>query len=668
MQTRKKGRIMANLSKLAKAFMLPIALLPIAGLFLGVGTTIVGQFREFSNFWWFGRVLRMIGNIPFQNLPALFAISIAIAFTKDAGVAGLTAFLAWLVFNVFISLYMREGQTQWKIMADFELNWYRYPNNGSNVLNLPNTNFQDYTFRMDNNGYLPPYNTSSVNARGYGPSHIGMKNILASQLSAEYDTTIYPDDITLFQAKSVVKEPMFYNLWFWRGDIGVTPSMVQPILGIGARNFGVGEFGGSLNTGVFGGIAVGGLVAFIYNRFYKLQLPKFISFFGGVRSVPIITFIAIMPLAAAFIIIWPGFGNLLIRLGKWSSTLPSGLDSFIFGVAKRSLIPFGLHHVFYAPMWWSSAGGQLNEFIRPELVKEAATLSAQGDQTGIMAVLADGKIKLQDVWASGLHLGRFQSGEFAMMMFALPGIAIAMWLTIPRENRRAALGIYFSAALTSFLTGITEPIEFTFLFVAPFLYYFVHVPIFASSYMVANIMEIKVGMTFSGGMLDWLIFGVIPSFDGHETRWWWVPIIGSGYALVEAIIFYIIIKKFNIMIPGREATEFRLFTKSDFRNKGSTQKSQLPQENERTQAIIKALGTMKNLENVDACATRLRVTVFNPKKVNVAKLKSLGAVAVVVNDKSIQAIFGGEADVIKTNINEMKNNPPISKIIKKEAT
>ncbi len=646
----KKAKMMANLSKLSKAFMLPIALLPIAGLFLGVGTTIVGQSMEYSGFWWFGRVLKTTGNIPFQNLPVLFAISVAIAFTKDAGVAGLTALIAWLVFNMFISAFMRYGESEWVVTASFKLNWKRFPNNGSSIVGLSNTDFKDFIFKMKDHGYIPPYNTTGVVAGGFGQNHIGMRDILAQELSSKFNTHILSSDITLFDATSVKRVPHYFNLWFWKDAIGVTPSIVTPILGIGApTSTGIQMFGGSLNTGVFGGIAVGGLVAVIYNKFYKLQLPKFISFFGGVRAVPIISFICVIPLSSMFIILWPGFGNLLTQFGKWSGTLPVGLDSLIFGLMKRALIPFGLHHVFYAPLWWTSAGGQLSDFINSTQVSHASTLSAQGDQMGIMSVLADGKLKIQDVWAAGLHLGRFQSGEFAIMMFALPATAIAMWLTVPKQNRKAAMGIYFSAALTSMLTGITEPLEFTFLFVSPALFYLVHVPIFASSYMLANITHIRVGLTFSGGLLDWIIFGVIPSFDGHTTNFWLVPIEGLGYAALESTLFYFIIKKKDIQIPGRGEAKLKLFTKQDVRGKGNEPSGEA---SERTLAVIEGLGGLSNIQNVDACATRLRVSVVDPKNVNVDQLKGLGAVAVVINGNATQSIFGGEADVLKTNINE----------------
>ncbi|NQZ28845.1 MAG: PTS transporter subunit EIIC [Mycoplasmatales bacterium] len=652
----KKAKVMASLSKLSKAFMLPIALLPVAGLFLGVGTTIVGQSMEYSGIWWFGRVLRTTGNIPFQNLPALFAVSVAIAFTKDAGVAGLTAIIAWLVFNMFMAAFMRQGVTEWRIVADFKLNWKRFPNNGASITGVANTDFKNFVFTMKNHGYIPPYDTTGVTVGGFGAHHIGMKDILAQDLSARFGTTIHTSDITVFDAKTIEKMPLTYDLWFWKGAIGVTPSIVTPILGIGAQS-GMGQFGGALNTGVFGGIAVGALVATIYNKFYKIQLPKFIAFFGGVRAVPIIAFIAVLPLSAIFIILWPGFGSLLTEFGKWSGSLPGGLDSFVFGFAKRALIPFGLHHVFYAPLWWTSAGGQISDFVSAADVKSATTLTAQGDQSAMMAVLADGKLKVQDVWAAGLHIGRFQSGEFAIMMFALPATAIAMWLTVPKQNRKAAMGIYFSAALTSFLTGITEPLEFTFLFVSPALYYLVHVPIFASSYLLANVTGIKIGMTFSGGMLDWIIFGIVPSINGHDTKWWLVPIEGLGYAVVEATLFYWIIKWKDIQLPGRTTGEMKLYTKADVRGKNGPvggepgNDSNVP-GGQRTLDIIRGLGGVDNLDNIDACATRLRVAVKNPKKVQVETLKGLGAVAVIISGNGTQSIFGGEADIIKTNIKE----------------
>ena len=660
------GNFMSNLSKLSKAFMLPIALLPIAGLMLGIGSTLLSQSKELSTFWWLGRSLKMIGNVPFVNLPGLFAISIAIAYTKNSGAAGLTAFVGWLAFNALISSFMRAGYTQWEVHAEFKLNWRRHANDGSNLLNISDTDFKNYVFVMKDNGYIPPHNSVPSVADGFAAPQLGMKEALANNLSAKLGTNVLPTDITILEPTKIIRQHLNYNLLFWKDALGVNPSMVTPILGIGTNSTGQGMFGGSLNTGVFGGIIVGALVAKLYNKYHEIKLPKVISFFSGVRFVPIMTLLSMIPLAVLTICIWPGLGILLNGFGEWTGTLPLGLDSFVFGLAKRALIPFGLHHVFYAPLWWSGAGGQLSNYITPNMVKTASTLTAQGDQSMMMAILADGKLKIQEVWDAGLHVGRFQSGEFAMMMFSLPAMAVAMWLSCPKENRKAAMGIYIGSAVTSFLTGITEPLEFTFLFAVPQLYYLVHVPIFASSYMLANITGIRIGMTFSGGMLDWIIFGILPVAAGHQTNWWLVPIEGIGYGILEFTIFWFLFKKYKWNIPGMVSkTNLRMFTKDDLKNKGSGATA-----SPRILAIIKGLGGIDNLVDVDACATRLRVKIKNPDLINANNIKSLGAIAVVVNGNNIQSIFGGEADNIKTEIlkhiatlKEKSNSKKIRKVV-----
>lgn len=622
-----KGKSQGVLQKLSRAFMLPIALLPIAGLFLGIGATIASDaVTAAGGLKTFGIFLKMIGEVPFANLPVLFAISVAIAFTDDAGVAGLTALVGFLIFVAVIAVFMQEATVEYKYLLRYS------------------------------EGTEKKQIIISINELLKGDALAGrLTTELQKLLSKEITVT---NDF--YSVEPIGKIANTYSLWFWKS---VDNKLTTSVLGIGP----------TLNSGVFGGIIIGAVVAFLYNRFYTTQLPSYISFFSGVKFVPIVVFFAVIPVSFIFILIWPPVGQAFNWFGTSSGKLPVGLDSLFFGIIERSLIPFGLHHVFYAPLWWTGAGGSLNEFVTITDVNDPLTLAALGDQTGILAVIADGKLLLQDIWDKGLRLGRFQSGKFPFMMFGLPAAAAAMTLTVPKGNRRAALGIYASAGLTSFLTGITEPLEFSFLFVAPWLFYAIHVPLAGISFMLMNVLKVKVGMTFSGGFFDWIIYGIVPSASGHATRWWMIPIVGIGYAAVYFTLFYFLIMKFNIKIPGRDqgdGTEgnFRLYTKKDYQAAKNQGNSAVPSANasknasdDKPQAILDALGGANNIKSIDACASRLRVQVLDNKLVDVEKLKSLGAAGVMVKEQSIQAVFGGQSDIWKSKIRQILKAKDINK-------
>lgn len=631
------GKMMSALSKLSKSFMLPISLLPIAGLLLGVGTTLSTTTTGFSQT--IGFTMKNIGDVAFNNLAALFAISIAIAYTEDAGVAGLTAFVAWLVFNGVIASFMREGTSHYIVNITFQLS--DHPNSyDPSIPGMTNNIVENYQFNMNNNGYLPPLN--DLEPGSPWSQQVGVLDSLCRQLNVTFNTNIKTTDIANFKINSIDKVIDNYNLWFWKGDqIGVSTKLVTNILGLS----------NTLNTGVFAAIFVGLVVAFSYNKFHKIQLPQVVSFFGGVRFVPIITIVFMIPMACLFIILWPALGTSLNWVGENSGKIPYGLDSFIFGVVKRSLVPFGLHHAFYAPLWWTGAGGSLSDFIDPSQVGNANTINATGDQSIILSVIGDSKLKLQDVSNAGLHLGRFMSGEFPIMMFGLPCAAMGMWQALPKDSRKQTIGIYASVAFTSLLTGITEPLEFTFLFVAPWLYYGINVPLFASSYMLANVLNVHVGMTFSGGLLDYILFGIIPVFNGNETGWYWILILGLIYGAIYFAIFYFITKYTNIQLPGKgEIIKFA--TKDDFRNKKNKLNNVSEEMENLSTKIIEILGGKENIITVDACATRLRINVVESSEIDANKFKEIGAVAATIRGNYIQAIFGGKSDVIKTYIKE----------------
>lgn len=534
------ANIMPTLSKLSKAFLLPIALLPIAGVFLGVGAAIAANTPEQSALWFIGKVMGNMGDVCFGNLPVLFCISVALAYTKDLGVAAITAVVGFLVFNGVQAPLFTQGQVQSDKVSEYSLLWYKHVSNSLTGSNM---------------GIL------------------------------------------------------------------------------------------SLNTGVLGGIFVGAIAAKCYNKFHQTQLPTAISFFSGTKLVPIITFVAVIPLSFIFMMAWPVIGLGLNKFGQVSGTLPYGTDLLIFEIVERSLVPFGLHHVFYAPLWWTSAGGSIaegfnnlskqSEAIQKVFVDSYNSLhgthhtklqeiidivqknkelwGAVGDQIISQRVIGHLNIlNFTDVEKLGINLGRFQSGKFGFMLLGLPAAALAMWLAAPKENRQQVFGIYFSAAFTCFLTGITEPIEYTFLFVAPWLFYGVHMPLASIAFWATGALQTHITQTVSGGIIDYIVFGIIPFISGAMK-----PISAFGVLGVAVVLapiyfcaFYFLIKLFNVKTPGRDGNaEAKLYTKADFKaskglNVDGSKMSSSTDDKEQARlakaaAIIEYLGGEENIVDVD---------------------------------------------------------------------
>ncbi|UWD35447.1 PTS transporter subunit EIIC [Mycoplasma cottewii] len=585
---------MPTLSKLSKAFLLPIALLPIAGVFLGVGATITANVDKASGFWYVGNVMKTMGDVCFGNLPVFFCISVALAYTKDSGIAALTAIVGFLVFNG-----------------------------------------------------------------------------IQSALIHDVNVTVDKKEIT-----------RIHLLWYY-GDWSVPAKLITDNLGIR-----------SLNTGVLAGIFVGAIAAKVYNKFHAIQLPSAISFFSGTKFVPIVTFAAVLPLSLLFAMAWPVIGIGFSWVGENSGSLPYGTDSLMFEIVERSLVPFGLHHVFYAPLWWTSAGGSIAGAL--DTVKGAGAetqkafadaynkihgtgldfngiytliqsnpdlFGAQGDQFMAQQILVHSKIfNFTDAENLGLNVGRFQSGKFGFMLLGLPAAALAMWLAAPKENRQQVFGIYFSAALTCFLTGITEPIEYTFLFVAPWLFYGVHMPLASIAFWATGALQTHVTQTVSGGFIDYIVFAVIPFFGQKAmTAKSAFAVLGVAAALAPVYFFsfYFLIKIFNVKTPGRDLMvgEARLFTKADFKASkglnvdGSKMESSDDKEEARlakAAAIIEYLGGEENIVDVDSCASRLRLTVVDSSKADVDGIKSLGgSTGALVKGNNIQVVYGGEQEAIK---------------------
>lgn len=400
----------------------------------------------------------------------------------------------------------------------------------------------------------------------------------------------------------------------------------------------------SLQEGVFGGIIVGIGVAYLHNRFHKIVLPDALSFFGGSRFVPIISTVVYMFVGIAMYFIWPVIQNGIFALGGLV-TGTGYVGTLIFGIIKRALIPFGLHHVFYLPFWQTGVGGSM--MIDGKLI--------QGGQNIFFAQLASPNVAHFSADAT-----RYFSGEFIFMIFGLPGAALAMYRTAKPEKKKVAGGLLLSAALTSMFTGITEPIEFSFLFVAPMLFY-VQVILAGAAYMIAHILNIAVGLTFSGGFLDLLIFGILQGQD--KTSWMYIIPVGIIYFFLYYFIFTFLIKRFNLKTPGREDddTETKLYTKADVKARDAAAKDGTDSKTSGdavSQTITQALGGSQNITSVDACATRLRCTVADSSLVNDAVLKSTGAVGVIKRGTGVQVVYGPQVAVIKSNLeNYLATNP-----------
>ncbi|AJR11974.1 PTS system, glucose/glucosamine/beta-glucoside-specific, IICBA component [Mesomycoplasma dispar] len=645
------------LSKLSGAFMLPISVMSIAGLLLGIGAAIANNAESYDvvkgitevniHLKRFGSFIQMLGEPVFAALPLLFAAAFVIAFTDEAGVAVFSAIIGFLVFIAIQSVFISdvENDTVKKVVEKV------------------------------------------IDTKSLGIDE--KKDLTAEIIKKILDAK--KNEISTELIKKV-KETKGVQILF--SGAGRDPEGLSRLVGssLGFR---------SLQTSVFGGIAVGLTVQFLYNRFHTIQLPQMISFFGGKRFVSLITIPAMALLAFVFLIFWPWVGIALNLFGASLAKVPFGIESFIFGYIERSLIPFGLHHVFYAPLWYSQAGGDAGATITEwalkegievvskgagdfEVVKKAGAINPiepgeslktllidiaknkdkfVGDSTASTYLLRfantidytkDGKefsIPLfKFLENNGFKVGRFADGKFSGMMFGLPAAAAAMIMAAPKENRKVASGTVIPAAATSFVTGVTEPIEFTFLFLSPLLFWGFHALMMAFSFMFANLAGVHVPMVFSGGVLDLLIYGAIPVQKG--TNFWWVLVVGLAYAPIYYFVFLFFIKWKNLETPGR-GENTKLFTKSDYlaRKDQSKGKNVDPQ----VLAIVQGYGGIDNITIFNNCASRLRYDVKDLSLVDEQKLKSAGVVAIKVEGQHhVQAILGPIAEQMNAKINSQR--------------
>ena len=529
-----KDKVFGVLQRVGRSFMLPIALLPVAGLLLGIGSSFTnpttietynlgGVIYEGGVLYTVLDIMSKTGSAVFDNLALLFAMGVAIGMAKkEKEVAALSGAIAYLVMNTAISVLI-----------------------------------------MANGG--------------------------AEAMAANSTTSV----------------------------LGIT----------------------TLQMGVFGGIIVGLGVAALHNRFYNIELPQVLAFFGGTRFVPIVCTVVYLVVGIIMFFLWPFVQLGISKLGVL--VLNSGYaGTWIYGILERALIPFGLHHVFYMPFWQTELGGSM--------IIDGSVVT--GAQNIFFAELAS---KSTDVFS--VSATRFMSGKFPFMIFGLPAAAFAMYRAARPEKKKVVGGLLMSAALTSMLTGITEPLEFTFIFVAP-LMYGVHCVLAGLSYMLMHIFNVGVGMTFSGGAIDLTLFGILQG--NQKTNWIWIVIIGLIYAVVYYFVFYFMITKMNLATPGREADDIepKLYRRSDV-EAAKSDKSPGGGADIVSALILKGLGGKGNLSDVDCCATRLRITVIDVGKVVDSLLKQSGASGVIRKGNGVQVIYGPRVSVIKSNLEMFIDSP-----------
>ena len=531
-----KDKIFGVLQRVGRSFMLPIALLPVAGLLLGIGSSFTNEtmlaayglnsvIHPGTLIYTILDVMSQTGSAVFNNLALLFAMGVAIGMArKEKEVAALSGAVAYIIMNTAIQ--------------------------------------------------------AMINAAGG-----------VDAMPANSTTTM----------------------------LGIT----------------------TLQMGVFGGIVVGLGVAALHNKFYKIELPQVLAFFGGTRFVPIISSIVYLVVGIAMFYIWPVVQSGIAALG--ALVLASGYaGTFIYGLLERALIPFGLHHVFYMPFWQTAVGGTA--------IIDGVTVT--GAQNIFFAELASKSTTVFSVSAT-----RFMAGKFPFMMFGLPGAALAMYHCAKPEKKKAAGGLLLSAALTAFLTGITEPLEFTFIFVALPMYA-VHCVLAGLSFMLMHILNVGVGMTFSGGLIDLVLFGVMQG--NAKTHWIWVVVVGAVYFVLYYIIFRFMISKFNYKTPGRDdAEEVKLYTRADVNARSAASGSTAPAGDDPVSAlIVEGLGGTDNLSDVDCCATRLRCTVKDAALVRQDVLKASGASGVICKGNGVQVVYGPKVAVIKAKLEDYLENAP----------
>ncbi|MGL4183961.1 MAG: glucose PTS transporter subunit IIA [Metamycoplasmataceae bacterium] len=560
-----KGKVKSFLSQLSRGLMLPIAILPIAGLLLGIGGAIgANVHNEIGQV--FADIFKGMSEVVFVNLPLLFCIAITITFSKDKGASGFCAALAYLVFS-------------------------------------------------------------------------------STQLA-----------FIQFQGGEVVS-----ILWFHKEVIGITTKTLGMT---------------TLNTSIFGGIIVGGLTSYIYNKISVVKLPTGLDFFSGIRLVPIVLIPLMFVLSLIFLVFWPWVGLGITKMGEGIQFAPYGTGGLLYGILGRALMPFGLHHIPIVLAFQTPFGGVLTletltnglQAANLDPTIQAKILEAFNSFSGGASIDGDQNIwnfinslpynTLGDIqifeWFykyTGVYAGRFTQ-DYPTYLGVCMGIGGAMILAAEIKNRRNVSLVIGSAMLVAFLTGITEPLEFTFLFCAPWLYFLIYVPLSGFSYMFMELMNAHVGVGFARGFIDLIIYGAIPVAKG--TNFYWAFVLALAEGLFAFFTFWILIKKFDLATPGRKDNPMTLINKKNY------QEAKTKNKDERINAIVKSLGGFHNLVDVSACATRLRVTVDDSSKIDGNDFVPLGSKGFIKKDNSLQIIFGGEASIISDKINDLRQNGEIT--------
>ncbi|QJC28503.1 PTS glucose transporter subunit IIBC [Enterobacteriaceae endosymbiont of Plateumaris consimilis] len=473
----------ANLQKVGKSLMLPVSVLPIAGILLGIGS---------ANFYWLPKVISNImektGGSVFSNMPLIFAIGIALGFTKNNGVSALASVVSYGILTKTVEVI------------------------------IP----------------LLLYNI---------PHDIILKKHLA-------------------------------------------------------------------DTGVLGGIISGSIAAYMFNKFHQIKLVEYLGFFSGKRFVPIISGLMSIFIGILLSFIWLPLGKVIQCFSHWAAYQNPVLAFGIYGIVERSLLPFGLHHIWNVPFQMEI--GSFTNNITKQIYHGDIARYISGDPTA-------GKL----------------AGGFLFKMYGLPAAAIAIWHTAKKENKNKIGSLMLSAALTSFLTGITEPIEFSFMYIEPILY-IIHIILAGLSFPICILLGMRNGTSFSHGLIDFIIL------SGHGSKIWLFPIIGIFYSIMYYSIFRILIIKWNLKTPGRETLNIDNII--------------IENKIEYIKQLIDAFGGKKNITNLDACITRLRVSVININKVNQKKLIKLGAMGIIISGNGVQAVFGTKSDNLKTEIDNLIGN------------
>lgn len=567
-EAKNKGKSKSFFSQLSRGLMLPIAILPIAGLLLGIGGAIGANVTtEIGGI--FANIFKGMSDVVFANLPILFAVAITITFSKDKGASGFCALLAYLVF-------------------------------------------------------------------------------CSSQLAFIQKTG---NDITSI-------------LWFHKGD---------SVVGITTTTLGFT----TLQTSIFGGIIVGGLTSFIYNRISKLKLPTALDFFSGIRLVPILLIPSMFLLSLLFLVFWPWIGLAIFKIGSGIQGAPSGTGGLLYGILGRALMPFGLHHIPIVLAFQTAFGGVITQSTMSGALAQAGIADTDQIYINIMnefnnfgggaAIEGD-----QNIWnfinslpyntlpLNGVHTpifdwftkltntypGRYTQ-DYPTYLGVCIGIGAALIVTSEKKNRRDVSVVIGSAMIVSFLTGITEPLEFTFLFCAPWLYYLFYVPLSGFSYMFMELANAHIGVGFARGFIDLIIYGAIPVLKG--TNFYWAFVLALAEGLFAFLVFWFFINKFNIQTPGRGNSPMNLMSKKEYHNI----KNQVNNKDERIIKLIHSLGGKENIVDVSACATRLRVNVKTTKDLEKSQFALLGSKGEIIKESSLQIIFGGEATILADKVNDL---------------